>query len=611
MPQSPITEVGGIPIAEFAAAVALNPPLAITYLTPSGADDGLTLANACNALLAAGLRGGKVLMGGGSWNVSQRQLITFLATNQTLEVEAQGDVLINSTMVEPGSEQGVLEFVGNADGTSRLILKKVKGSHNAAAPGLIDGILCRYPTWPNSAPTNPSMTVIAEDVEWTGASRCGFRPVYTLNSRTNRLNMSGNKNAGAFLLGDQYLVDEGGKFNNNVTGALTGDYGIAFDSSSVVPYAFGCKLIAPTCNNNGRKGIDSHHSHSTQVIAPTCKGNGYCGVYAVAEDLTKDTGDFTLIGGEIDMAGANSAAGATIGVQVGAAGTLNGAQDPGAFSILGTKIKNCDSTNNAANSCIYISTPTSGPLVKRVKIADVVVENANGANPCRFITSENNSAITYMSVTGCVVHLALLASTSPAVWLQQVTTLQYSDNIVQVDASAGGGWSYLLLPAGVQGGVMDSQFNGAVPSTSYIGGGSTTLRQLGNSQNGAPLADTVGGYTFDTKGHSLATKPGLPTLTAVNANVANAVVTGNDEGFTVTFDLTAAPGANVNLFTVNFANAYGVRPTISLTNSSALATGNNWYVVSPLAAGFTVRNAAALGIAVGYAFDGMVKGRTS
>lgn len=595
--------------------LALNPPLAITFLTPSGGDDRNALNSALAALPATG---GKILMGTGAWQIGSAGNVSYqMLTGQHVMIEGQGKVSIASTVPEPGNEYGAITLTGASDGTSEVTLRNFTVNHTNSGPGVVDGIMISYPGWP-TAPTNRSVKRFTiEDIVVTGASRAGIRCMYTQNGRLVNVSSTGNRNAGAFLLGDDNLVVIGGDYSTNVTGTLTGDYGLSVDSSSTVPYATNLTYIGVKANNNGRKGFDVHHGHDITMIACTAKGNGYCGFYAVTEGLDKDTGDVTFIGCTADMTGAN----ATLAVrayEIGSFGTPNAAQKPGTFRMLGCKARAVDANGRTDGVSVLLRNPTSGPPANLFAINDCDFSNGGGSTAYIIETDAGAVPAAYMKISDNKMHAVTVIA---AIWIQTAPSvlLEIDNNEIQVDA-AGGVYNWTVLASGTPiGSISQNKITGATPANTAAVTTGTTLATRGNSLNGAALVDsaqtapfTAGSLTVDVNGHLNHTKVGVPTTSAINADVTNVVIIRNDDGFTITFDvITLATVANANLMTIGFFANRGVRPTVNMTTSSTTSGGVVYYPVSINNTGFVLRCGSALGIAVGYSVDVTVTGYTS
>ncbi len=529
-----------------------------------------------------------------------------LSANQHVIIEGVGNAKIVSTIAEPGGESGIFAFTGDSGATARLTIRNLVISHTNSGLGNLDGIYVQ-PLNYGSGGTQSLANIELDNVRITGASLYGCRLLGVLGGKISNCLMNSNRNAGLGLTGCIDIEIEGGDYSSNVTGGLTGDYGITLTSSSLLPYSKNILFEGVQANNNGRKGIDVHHGHNIHMFGNTTVGNGYCGIYAVMEDSTKDVGDITIIGNTIDQTGGNNTL-INYCINVGTFGTT-GALSPGAFIVSNNTINGVDA-GAATSAAIRVMSATTGAAPDRVVITDNTIKKGSGSSGWPILT-DNALAIPYLEIANNIIHTA---SCAQGVIVQAATDVVCTGNDLRID---GGTPTYgINIVSTANALVTSNQINGQAPSTLAITNTSTTHLVRANTQNGVALADTArtapftvtGGLTVDAFGHLLSLATGTPTLTAVNANVVNQVVSGNDVRGTITFDIqTGTLAAASALFTVNFAQAYGSAPVPMTTNASNQTT-SAFYVTAQGTSTFVVRNSAALAVLTGYKINYMAMG---
>lgn len=559
---------------------------------------GSSIQTALNQL---GSNSGTITLPSGDYIVTST-ISKSLAANQHIIIEGKGRARLVSTVAEPGSENGILSFTGDSGATARITIRNIHISHTNSGAGNLDGIYIQPLGYPSSG-TQSLANLELDNVRITGASFQGTKLLGVLGGVALNCLMNSNRDSGMMLIGCQDFVVLGGDYSSNVTGALTGDYGIALGSSTLLPYSKNILILGAQTNNNGRKGIDVHHGHDIRLLGNTCLGNGGFGIYAVAESTSKDVQDITIIGNTIDMAGGNATL-SQLAIQVGASGAT-GSITPGTFLIEGNTIRNV-TANASLNAAFYVSTPTSGGGPDKVSIIGNTVENGAGATSGYIIKTENNSAIANFSCTGNTFHAT---SATVLAWIQKCTDFVVSNNIWKVDG--GPPSNCLLMDSTASGIASNNDIEGTISSTVLSVGAAGFLR--GNILNGAAMADSAlvlpftvtGGLTLDANGHLLSLSSGTPTLTAVNANVTNTSVSGNDVRGVINFDTqTGTISAGVALFTFNLANVPG-GTTMMLVGNASNATNGEWHVQKS-GNTFVVYGSSSVSVATGYKISYLV-----
>src|SRR5258708_1982145 len=536
--------------------ISLIPPI-YTNVKQYGAlgdgttDDTTAIAATFAALPAAG---GVVFFPPGDYKITSTIAFTFGA-NQDVVIEGAGNARLVSTIAEPGGEDGILRFTGDAGITARLTIRNLIISHTNSGLGLLDGIFVQ-PLNYGSGGTQSVANLELDNVRITGASKFGARILGAIGGIVSNCRMNTNRDSGLALTGCLDMTVIGGDYSSNVSGSLAGDYGITLASSSFLPACKNILISGVQANSNGRKGIDVHHGHNVHIIGNTCIGNGYVGIYAVMEDTTKDVGDITIMGNTIDQTGGNNTL-VNNGVQIGTFGTT-GTLTPGSFIVSGNKIFGVDAGTTASNA-IAITTATTGVPPDRIIISNNTIKN--GAGSAGYVIEHTGTlVISYLEITGNVLHAV---SCTAGVWIQQATDIIVNANDLRIDSGTPN-YGFLLV-ASANSTVVGNQINGVALTSLPISTSSTTLARA-NTRNGVALVDTAflapftiaSTLTIDAFGHVLALPSGAPTLSAVNANVANQVLAGNDVRGSITFDvITGTLAAGSTLFTVTFTNAYG------------------------------------------------------
>ncbi len=531
-------------------------------------------------LAAIPASGATIVFVPGDYNISATISYTLLV-NQHIIIEGSGARLI-STVPEPGAENGILKFVADNGSTAKLTIHNLVISHTNSGLGLLNGIHVIPGTGLLSL-----ANIVLDNVRISGTSARGTRLYGVQSGLILNCSMSGNRDAGLFLNGCVDIKVIGGDYSTNVTGALSGDYGISLASSATYPPSTNILISGVQANNNGRKGIDVHHGHHIHIVGNDCIGNGYSGIYAVAEDTTKDVGDIIIENNYIDQTGGNVTL-AQLGIELGSYGTPT-VIAPGSFIVKGNEVRNVDIglTNSSA---IYIHCPTSGPTTEQLIISGNTVKRGAGSAGA-IIWAAAGIAIPQVVIEGNTIHAV---SCTNEIYVQNATYVICAGNQTLVDG--GTPTNGINIVAAANAIIANNQLNGAAPTTSIASSSTQMLRD--NQLNGVIINNT--NFTVDQFGHLLALQVGIPTLTAVNANVANAVVTGNDVRGTIVFDvITGTLVSATALFTVTFANAYGIAPSPVVCNASN-QTANGFYVTSSIAGSFTVRNAASLIVAASY-----------
>ncbi len=553
-----------------------------------------SIQNAFNALPASG---GKIVFYPGTYKIDS-QIIYQLLANQNVVIEGNGAIL-TSTMAEPSQNTGIFAFTGDLNATSTLIINNITINHTTLiAPGsgklaCIYVVPLNYTTTGLSSVTN----IVLTNVKCTGASLVGCWILGCLQGLLLNCNMSSNRVAGLYLSGCFATCVVAGTYNSNITGTVTEDYGIALASDSTLPPCNGVLITGVTANNNGRKGIDSHHGHNVHITRNTCKGNGYVGIYAVMENATRDTGDVHVVGNIIDQTG-GSASLANYGINVGTFGTT-GALNPGSFIVTDNEISNVDA-GNTNSAAIRIMTATTGVPPERVLIKGNVIKKGSGSAGS-VIISDNALAIPYMRIADNICHSA---NGLVGIYVQSATDCIISGNIVRMDAGA----QYAIQALGCTSALVTGNLLQGTYSTARVAAGASVITKS-NAFNQGPTADTSYSATltvqneisFDALGHiNSLDVTHTPTLTSVNANVINQVVAGNDTRGTITFDVqTGTIAASSALFTLTFATAYGTIPVLILQDDSN-QTASSFYCSGGATTGYVIRNGIALGVLTSY-----------
>ncbi len=580
-------------------AVIRTLPAATYYLQPNGVDDTADIGTVFSLL--AGAASAKIILTDGVYKVSSQIAYAFQA-NQNITLEGQGSARIISTVPEPTQEGGIFNFTGDSGATAKLTIRNLTISHTYTGPagvGLLDGIFVQ-PLNYGSGGTQSLASICLDEVEISGASKEGASILGAQKGAIWDCSMHGNRDAGLFLIGVSDIDVVGGNYSNNVSGTLTGDYGISFASSSFLPYSQNCLVIGVQANGNGRKGLDVHHGHKIHFLGNTCEGNGYCGIYAVMENSSKDVGDITITGNTIDQTGGNGSL-TQNAIQIGTFGAT-GALSPGAFIVANNKIKGVDAPGNAFSNAIRIMTASSGAAPERVSVIGNTVEN--GAGPSGYmIDVDPNLSIEHLEIANNTLHAA--GGTYGAI-IQSGVDIVVSGNTIRIDSGTSL-VNFLNIVSSANALVVGNQCNGASIATPITNSSATHLLRA-NQANGGPIPDTgdfstsgnifltannkflkgkdqagntyqIAGYdatnakqlnlgdstsgvlvlilnngkisgtlevtgavtldtglSIDAKGHLLSTASGTPTLSSINANVTNTRVSGNDTRGTISFD---------------------------------------------------------------------------
>lgn len=550
---------------------------------------GSSIQTALNTL---GSNSGTIILPSGDYVVSST-ISKSLAANQHIILQGQGNARLVSTVAEPAGEDGIIRITGDSGATARLTIRNLRISHTNSGLGLLDGIFIQ-PLNYGAGGTQSLANLEMDNVRITGASKFGTRVLGALGGLITNCQMSSNKDSGLALTGCINVIVLGGDYSSNVTGNLTGDYGITIASSAFLPYSQNILIAGVQANNNGRKGLDCHHGHRIYFLVNTCVGNGYNGIYAVMEDSTKDVGDITIIGNTIDMTGANNTL-AAYPINVGTSGTT-GALNPGSFIVHDNIIENADQ-GTTASSGILISVATSGVAPNKISIKNNTFKNGAGSGGYG-IYSPNNLAIPYVEICENIFHAA---SVGECVIIQNATDVLVANNIFRVDSGTVTKGIDIVSTANAV--IEGNQLNGAATYTTLIPAASATQIIRNNTNNGTEIANSslvapftvAGGLTVDSKGHLLALNSGTPTLTAVNANISSSSVVGNDVRGAITFSVGTLITAGSALFTLNYAQTYAARPYILLQNDSNQTTGT-FYSTGDAAGTVVIRNSAALAV---------------
>lgn len=569
----PTAAVGTSVQLVFSAANGTDPWTAINnnrpfYVADYGTDGtGAAIQAALNALPAAG---GVVALTQGKSYTLTAQLTHSFSANERLRIEGNGATIV-STLAEPGSETGILAFTGDSGATAELVISNLAISHTNSGLGLRDGIYI-VPLNYGSGGTQSLERVVLDRCTVSGVSFDGIQIVGATNVTAIGCNSSGNRDAGLSCTGGDNILIAGGQYNTNVTGGLSGDYGVTLRTSSFVGPATNVEISGIEAKNNGRKGIDVHHGHKVHIVGNTCTGNGYVGIYAVMEDSTKDTGDITIIGNTCDQTGGNNTL-ANYGINVGTFGTT-GALTPGSIIVTGNRVIACDA-GTTASAGIRVMCATTGVAPERVVISGNTFKKAAGSAGVIIWCDNGGTTIGAVEVSNNICHAA---STAHGILISAATDVIIADNILRVDS--GTATDGINIPstanAIIEGNML---LGGATYTTPITAIGATQLVQ-NNTLAGLPLASGAAA---------------VPTLTSVNADVGSQTISGNALRGQVTFNtITAAPAAGTALFTVTFATALPAAPgAVLLTNYSNTST-SGFYVTGASTTGFTVRNASAL-----------------
>lgn len=548
-----------------------------------------TIQATLNALPASG---GTITIPSGDYTISSALSYT-LQTNQHVVLEGIGNVRLISTVAEPGSESGILTFIADSGSTARLTIRNITISHTNSGVGLLNGL--------EVAPFGSNLTSVAnlvlDNVKITGTSLWGCRLFGVQQATILNCTMSSNRDGGLGITGGTNIKVLGGDYSNNVTGAVTGDYGISLTSSSSFPYPQNILIEGVQAKNNGRKGIDVHAGHHVHIIGNDCIGNGYVGIYAVAEDTIKDVGDVLIENNFVDQAGGNVTL-QQFGIQVGVFGTPTGIS-PGVFIVKGNEIRNTD-IGLTSSSGIYCFCPTSGPPAEQVVFEGNVVKHGAGSAG-QILWLGPGIAVPQAIIKGNTIHAV---SCTHEIRVDNATYVLCEGNNILVDS--GTPTDGINIVSGAFAIVAHNQLNGAAPTTSIVNTSVATQMTRGNQLNGAIIND--GDFTVDQYGHLLALKTGTPTFASVNANVVNNTVTGNDVRGVVQFDVqTGTISASTILFVVTFTQSYTIAPIV-VTTTTGNQTAATYYVSAISTTGFTVRCAGALSVLTGYKFNYMVIG---
>jgi len=585
-----------------------NPDLTNIFVQgdPTGMIDATASLQAAFTTLPA--QGGKIqLTAGALYKVTAQITYQFLA-NQNIMIEGNGATIVSTVPETGGSISGIFAFTGDLNATAQLTVNNLTITHTygGSGTGTIDGFYIQPKNY-GSTGTKCLDRVCLQDVKISGCSAAGTRLLGAQSGVAINCNMSSNIDAGFFLIGCLDFGVFSGKYNANVTGFLTGDYGISLGSSSFLPYSDNVLIIGVEASSNGRKGIDVHHGHNVHIIGNKCKGNGYVGIYAVMEDSTKDTGDITIVGNTVDQTGGSNTL-ANYGINIGTFGTT-GALTPGAFIISNNTISGVDA-GTTGSAGIRVMTATTGVPPDRVVISNNTIKKGAGSAGW-IILFDNALTIPYVEVANNVLHCV---SCNVGVYIQSATDVMCIGNDIRID---GGTPQYgINIVTGANALVSSNQVNGQAPSSLAITNTSPTHLLRNNMQNGVALADyaylapftVTGGLTVDTKGHLLSLNASTPTLTAVNANVVNQSVVGNDTRGVITFDVqTGTISAGTALFNLTFANAYGATPVIVLQDDSNQTTAS-FFCSGGSTTAYTLRCSAALGILTSYKISYFVIG---
>ncbi len=549
------------------------------------------------AFTALGGKSGTIRFLPGMYSVTSK-IFYSLSANQRIVIEGGGAV-INSTIAEPGTNSGIFEFIGDLNNTARVEINNLDINHTtgiAPGTGKLAGIYI-YPLNYGSTGTQSLDCLMLREVTCTGCSLVGTWILGAMRVAILECKMNSNRAAGLYITGCYDTVVIGGDFSSNVTGTVTEDYGIACTSSSFLPPCKNVAVLGVQANSNGRKGIDSHHGHNLHIAGNTCIGNGYVGIYAVMEDSTRDTGDVTIVGNTIDQTGGNATLG-NYGINVGTFGNT-GALSPGAFIVTSNKITGIDAGSINSHG-IRVMTATTGVPPDRVVINDNIIKKGSGSSG-EIILFDNALAIPYVEVCNNILHTN---AGLVGVYVQAATNAIVANNILQMDSGAQYGINVVSTAnAIIEGNIINGTYSSsAIPpasATQIIRNNLAAGVEIANSTFVAPFTVT-GGFTIDAKGHLVSLNAGTPTFTAVNANVANLSVVGNDVRGVITFDvITGTITAGTALFNINWTQAYGNTPVLLLQDDSN-QTSASFYCSGNTTALAVIRCSGALGVLTAY-----------
>ena len=142
-----------------------------------------------------------------------------------------------------------------------------------------------------------------------------------------------------------------------------------------------------------------------------------------------------------------------------------------------------------------------------------------------------------------------------------------------------------------------------------------TCNESAAKSDTAPSVTVLRGCIYADEGaaHDTLIGGGVPTLSGLNANVANATVVGNDAGGYVQFDvITASIAAGANLFTLTFAQAFGNPPIVLLNHLTAHKVAAGFQADTPAAASVAIYTGTGttLAVSTGYRVGYLIR-RTS
>lgn len=376
-----------------------------------GHDDTAAIQAALNVLVAGS---GELNFPTGIYKLNSAITVAILA-NKKVKIRGIGRVEVISTVTEPGAEAGIFNFTGTS--TSSLEIENIIITHNAVAVGILDGFSI----------TN-FKNLIMRNVSVTKASMWGGHITSVLSGLIENCSFDDNRYGGFGIescgSSTTALNVIGGEYNSNGTTAPTDGYGISCKTSSGVINQ-NIRIVGIIANSNLRKGIDIHNGHNIVIDGNFVTGFQSAGIYAVAEDATKDVKDITIVNNHVDGTGATFA---VYGIYVGAGGTTT-ALDSGSFQVKNNKISN---TNYVGSSAIFVSNVGVGLSPKNVNISGNEVTNGCDSTSSIILFNNQSVRIGTLIMSGNDLH-----STSATYGINipdSVSTVTLTDNTITIDS---------------------------------------------------------------------------------------------------------------------------------------------------------------------------------